>query len=238
VFDLGKFPFELKDLLTIPGIGRYTAGAIRSFAYDAYGPIVDGNVRRLFCRLFGIEGVPTSSAVDKKLWALADLLTPKQNNRRFAQALLDLGATVCKPKQADCLSCPLKTQCLAFNTGRVAELPTAKPKKITPTKAGHFLWIEQDDKLLLQKRPDSGIWADLWSLPQVDESEEVLQQAKLQGQFQHVFSHYKLEASVWHPESGVSEPAGSSWYNKEQVMEIGLPAPIRSWIEKNWLNKS
>ncbi len=67
---------------------------------------------------------------------------------------------------------------------------------------------------------------------------EVLQQAKLQGQFQHVFSHYKLDASVWHPVSGVAEPAGSSWYNKEQVMEIGLPAPIRSWIEKNWLNKN
>lgn len=238
VHDLGEFPFELNDLLTIPGIGRYTAGAIRSFAYDAYGPIVDGNVRRLFCRLFGIEGVPTSSAVDKKLWALADLLTPKQNNRRFAQALLDLGATVCKPKQADCLSCPLKTQCVAFNTGRVAELPTAKPKKTTPTKAGHFLWIEQGEKLLLQKRPDSGIWADLWSLPQVDESEQLLQQAKLQGQFQHVFSHYKLDASVWHPVSGVAEPAGSCWYSKEQVMEIGLPAPIRSWIEKNWLNKN
>ena len=152
--------------------------------------------------------------------------------------MLDLGATVCKPKQADCLSCPLKTQCVAFNTGRVAELPTAKPKKTTPTKAGHFLWIEQGEKLLLQKRPDSGIWADLWSLPQVDESEQLLQQAKLQGQFQHVFSHYKLDASVWHPVSGVAEPAGSSWYNKEQVMEIGLPAPIRSWIEKNWLNKN
>ncbi|WP_337840697.1 A/G-specific adenine glycosylase [Rheinheimera sp.] len=223
---LGDFPFELADLLQIPGIGRYTAGAIRSFAYDSWGPIVDGNVRRLFCRLFAIEGVSTSSAVDKKLWALAEQLTPVKHNRRFAQALLDLGATVCKPRQPSCHACPLQAGCLAYQQNRVAELPTAKPKKVTPVKQGHFLWVEKQGLLLLEKRPSSGIWADLWALPQVDDAPDT----ELQGEFNHVFSHYRLEAKVWLLDVREAKPE-QSWYSKKQLENVGLPAPIRSWIE-------
>ncbi|MFC4654897.1 MULTISPECIES: A/G-specific adenine glycosylase [Rheinheimera] len=223
---LGDFPFELADLLAIPGIGRYTAGAIRSFAYDSWGPIVDGNVRRLFCRLFAIEGVPTSSAVDKKLWTLAEQLTPLKQNRSFAQALLDLGATICKPRQPLCERCPLQADCLAYQQNRVAELPTAKPKKQTPVKQGHFLWVQQQGLLLLEKRPSTGIWADLWALPQV----ETEPKAVLQGEFNHVFSHYKLQAKVWQLEVAETKPE-QSWYSRKQLESVGLPAPIRSWIK-------
>jgi len=225
----GHFPFELTDLLQVPGIGRYTAGAIRAFAYNAWGPIVDGNVRRLYCRLFAIEGLPNSSAVDKQLWALAEQLTPMQNNRGFAQALLDLGATVCKPRQPQCQQCPLSNHCQAKLQNRISELPTAKAKKQTPSKDGHFLWVQQHGKLLLEKRPSAGIWADLWSLPQVSDA----QAGPLQGEFSHVFSHYKLQAKVWL--SAIEEPGPTqSWYSKAQLTQVGLPAPIRQWIETQW----
>lgn len=227
IAERGEFPFELSELLAIPGVGRYTAGAIRSFAYDAWGPIVDGNVRRLYCRLFAIEGVPLSASVDKQLWSLAEQLTPYQQNRSFAQALLDLGATVCKPRQPLCDRCPLQEHCLALAQHRVEELPTPKPKKTIPSKEGHFLWIEHDGKLLLEKRASTGIWADLWSLPQLAEAPE----ASLQGEFDHVFSHYRLKAKVWQLELNESPPRGR-WYAKQELAEVGLPAPIRSWIEK------
>ena len=98
----GEFPLSVDGLIAIPGVGRYTAGAIASFAFDRYGPIVDGNVKRLFCRFFGIEGVPGTTQVDKRLWALAEQYTPQQQNRTFAQGLLDLGATICKPQNPQC----------------------------------------------------------------------------------------------------------------------------------------
>lgn len=194
----GAFPESLSELQKIPGVGRYTAGAIRSFAFDQYGPIVDGNVRRLFCRLFGIEGQPLSSKVDKQLWALAEELTPEQNNRAFAQGLLDLGATLCKPRNPDCHRCPFASHCVAHQSGREHELPTPKPKKVLPVKEGHFLWAESGSKtvpeVLIEKRPDNGIWASLWSLPELN---DVPANARLQGTFNHTFSHYKLKASIW-----------------------------------------
>ncbi len=126
---LGAFPATLAGLLAVPGVGRYTAGAIMSFAYDQYGPIVDGNVRRLYARYFAIEGVTSSSAVDKKLWALAEQLTPQTQCRSFAQGLLDLGATICKPRQPLCEQCPLAGNCQALLQNRLDSLPTAKAEK-------------------------------------------------------------------------------------------------------------
>lgn len=232
---LGAFPATLPELLAVPGVGRYTAGAIMSFAYDQYGPIVDGNVRRFYARYFAIEGVTSSSAVDKKLWALAEQLTPQTQCRSFAQGLLDLGATVCKPRQPLCEQCPLASSCLALLQNRVDSLPTAKAKKTVPTKDGHFLWLQQDGLLFLQKRPAPGIWASLWSLPQVEADSALLSKAQKQGEFVHQFTHYKLNATVWALDptatAEVQEAAYGSWYNTEQLQHIGLPAPIRVFIE-------
>ena len=234
---LGAFPKTLEALLAVPGVGRYTAGAIMSFAYDSYGPIVDGNVRRLYARYFAIDGVTSSSAVDKKLWALAENLTPTDNCRSFAQGLLDLGATICKPRQPLCEQCPLANSCQALLQNRVDELPTAKPKKLVPVKPGHFLWFIKDGHILLQKRPDKGIWASLWSLPQVDAHSKWLTQAQLHGVFVHQFTHYKLDASVWtvqHNLLKVQEEFAGSWYHKDELNKVGLPAPIRSFIEQQF----
>ncbi|MBU2180490.1 MAG: A/G-specific adenine glycosylase [Gammaproteobacteria bacterium] len=239
VSERGEFPATLTDLLLVPGVGRYTAGAVMSFAYDQYGPIVDGNVRRLYARYFAISGVTSSSAVDKQLWLLAEQLTPNQDCKSFAQGLLDLGATLCKPRQPLCEQCPLASGCQALLQNRVDELPTPKPKKVVPVKEGHFIWLQQGEQLYLHKRPAPGIWASLWSLPQLNGDDQLLIQARKHGEFVHQFTHYKLNATVWQLDPShaptvlqVQEQAGGSWYHRSQLAEVGLPAPIRSFIEQ------
>ena len=220
------------------GLGYY-ARARNLHQAASYGPIVDGNVRRLYARFFAIAGVTSSSAVDKKLWLLAEQLTPDTNCRSFAQGLLDLGATICKPKQPLCEQCPLSGSCQALALNLVDELPTAKPKKTVPVKDGHFIWLQQGENLWLQKRPAPGIWASLWSLPQVSAETTWLQQAEPTGAFVHQFTHYKLTATVWRPEASQTQAVqeqlvGGSWYQRHQLDNIGLPAPIRSFIEQQW----
>ncbi|MCH8502149.1 MAG: A/G-specific adenine glycosylase [Aliidiomarina sp.] len=230
----GQFPQELTELEKIPGVGRYTAGAIRAFAFDAYGPIVDGNVRRLFCRLFTISGQPLSTAVNKTLWQLAEHLTPNQNNRNFAQGLLDLGATVCKPKSPNCEKCPFVRHCQAKLQNRVAEFPNPKTKKTLPTRHGHFLWQLERDGLWLERRPEQGIWATLWALPELESAPE---NANLVGEFLHTFSHYKLRAQVWQVQAlelneTLSQPRDLKAIDQEQLEQVGMPTPIRKFIQQ------
>jgi A/G-specific adenine glycosylase len=247
----GTFPHSLEELQQIPGVGRYTAGAIAAFAYNEFGPIVDGNVKRLFCRLFGIEGQITSTPVNRLLWELAHRYTPAHDNRAFAQGLLDMGATLCTPKSPSCNQCPFETRCVARQTDRVLELPTPKPKKLIPTRSGRFLWQERDGQLLLEKRPDDGIWGGLWCLPELAVPEEpelaatiastepspsvdarLSADARLKGTFDHTFSHYKLKAEVWQLQA--QEPAASyqAWFSIDELQTVGLPAPIRKFLNQ------
>ena len=225
----GQFPSDLKGLEAIPGVGRYTAGAVMSFAYDRFGPIVDGNVRRLFCRMFAIEGLPLSSAVSKRLWQLAEDFTPQHDNRRFAQGLLDMGATLCTPKSPSCERCPFAPHCIAKLENRVAELPTAKPKKTIPTKQAEFVWCQQDSQLLLQKRHEQGIWGGLWCLPERLEN-QVAEPANPLGKFKHVFSHYKLDALVYRASDQLYQ---GQWFDFSYLDQVGLPKPIKDFIEKH-----
>lgn len=230
----GEFPRQLETLLKIPGVGRYTAGAIVSFAFDGFGPIVDGNVKRFFCRLFAIEGVPGTTAVDKQLWQLAETFTPTQNNRIFAQGLLDMGATICKPKQPLCDQCPFQTDCEAYQTKRVALLPTAKPKKQIPVKQGQFIWCEKDGKILLEKRADAGIWGGLWCLPQIYiEPAQLGEHVPLKGTFKHTFTHYKLDAKVWAMTDMQLQSSSQCWVAFEAVKTYGLPTPIRRFVSQH-----
>lgn len=232
---LGAFPADLTELLAVPGVGRYTAGAVMSFAYQQYGPIVDGNVRRLYCRLFALDGVPNTPKLEKQLWALAEQLTPtaaEGDCRSFAQGLLDLGATICKPRQPLCEQCPLSASCQALAQNRISELPNPKPKKQIPLKDGHFLLRLEQGRVLLQKRPSPGIWAALWCLPQLNHAPETL---SLHGEFSHQFTHYKLNGRVWLWQGGeqfVTESVGEQFVALDALDEIGLPAPLRTYLQQ------
>lgn len=235
----GSYPATLAEWLAVPGVGRYTAGAVLSFAYNSYGPIVDGNVRRVYARLFALEGVPNTPKLEKQLWQLAEQLTPAQG-KTYAQGLLDLGATVCKPRQPLCEQCPLSTRCQALALNRVGDYPNPKPKKQVPTKAGHFLLQQQDDAVLLIKRPPAGIWPALWCLPQLAQAPENL---ALAGEFSHQFTHYKLNASVWllrdqaQPAQQVLAQTTVA-VTAQTLADYGLPAPVSSFLQSWFAGKA
>lgn len=226
----GNFPNELDELLKIPGVGRYTAGALLSFGMDRYGPIVDGNIKRLFSRYFGIHEAINSSAAEKKLWQIAHDYTPQTNNRQFAQALLDLGATICTATQTACQACPLESSCFAKHKNSVEQLPVKAEKKKKPTKQGYFALVHQNHKILLEKRSQQGIWGALWCLPEL--STDNVNNEKEIDTFEHTFSHYKLHAHVIDYKS-FEKKRHQQWFSLTEIDNLGIPAPIKKWISQN-----
>lgn len=179
----GKFPTEVSQLESLPGIGRSTAGAIASLSYGVQASILDGNVKRVFCRYFGIEGYPEQSSVKKALWAIADDQVPAVQAGRYNQALMDLGALVCTPKSPRCEICPLMHSCKALQRGMTQHLPTPKPKKERPW--WYFLTLLVEDshqRILLQEQGDKGLWRKLWIPPfvQLDSAQVSVQQSARQ----------------------------------------------------------
>lgn len=237
----GRIPQAVDELQEIVGIGAYTAGAIRSFAYDMDGVIVDGNVKRLFSRLFAISGDLSSSAKQRELWQLAEYYTPNTNNRRYAQGLLDLGATICTARQPKCPQCPLQKHCQAWLEDRVAELPERKVKPTIPIRTGYFIWHADADRILLEQRPVNGIWPALWCLPQVaaDTAENWLASTAIHGNFRHTFSHYKLQATVLQLSTdAVTKLEASTNSNWEfipwsRIPHYGLPSPITKYLRRH-----
>jgi A/G-specific adenine glycosylase len=226
----GHFPKTISDLLNVPGIGRYTAGAVMAFAYNQYGPIVDGNVRRVFCRYFGLEGIPHSSNLEKNLWALAYAYTPKASqNRIFAQSLLDLGATVCSPRKASCDTCPLQNSCYASNHLSVETLPNKKPKKIRPIKKLSFIWQQEETQLYLEKRAADGIWGDLWCLPEM-QCPDATQKLIPAYEFKHKLTHLEIHATIYY--SNEYGQTSGKYFPAEQIKDLGLPTPIKKLIVK------
>ncbi len=223
----GQIPQDATELREIPGVGPYTVGAIRAFAFDAPAAIVDGNVKRLFARLFKLPFAVNFSGDDKHFWTLSEHFTPPSNNRRFAQGLLDLGATVCKPKQPRCELCPLQSVCLAHQDECVTDYPKRKPKKAIPTREGHFMLAINNHGLYLEQRPSDGIWPSLWCLPELSKAPE----AKLGYEFKHVFSHYKLQGKVWLVEPQTDAPSAAR-VALAKLDDFGLPAPIRKLLLK------
>lgn len=245
----GLFPCSQDEIESLPGIGRSTAGAILSLSLNKRAAILDGNVKRVLARFHGIEGWTGHQSVAKELWYWAELYTPQKRFSDYTQAMMDLGATLCTRSKPNCLECPISSTCRAFNEDRTKTLPTSKPKKALPTKHCWLLHIENKHKeLYIEKRPPSGIWGSLWSLPEashnLDESEIVhhcrenlfieCSVSSYGNSFKHTFSHYHL---VLHPIKldyinsipNVRELTQSRWL--KGAHQLGLPAPIKVYVD-------
>lgn len=167
----GRFPPSAEAIATLPGIGRSTAAAIAAFAYGERSPILDGNVKRVFTRHFGIAGDPARREIEQRLWALADAqveAAPGLDMAAYTQGLMDLGATLCTRGKPACERCPVADTCVARREGRQAELPTPKARKAIPERETAMLVLQHQGAFLLQQRPEPGIWGGLWSLPEFD----------------------------------------------------------------------
>lgn len=247
----GHFPASFEAMLALPGIGRSTAGAIVALTEgddardDRRRPILDGNVRRVLCRAFGIDGWPGDAAVQTRLWALAgNLLPPASHIRPYTQGLMDLGATLCTRGRPRCGECPLGETCVAARTGRQAELPYPRPKKALPERRTDMLILSHASHVLLEQRPPSGIWGGLWSLP---EAAPETPRQELESRFGtrldelspakpvvHGFSHFRLHIcprrfAVRHPPARLEE-AGRLWLPLCDLAGAALPAPVRNLL--------
>jgi A/G-specific adenine glycosylase len=231
----GSFPSAQSDLMTLPGIGRSTAAAIAAFAFGQSAAILDGNVKRVFCRIFGVHGYPGRSDIDKLLWEIAEREKPTGGVEAYTQGLMDIGATLCMRSKPRCSECPLSQRCVAAEKELQADLPTRKPKKITLTKYASFVLSVSDSKVLLERRPPSGIWGGLWCLPQLGAFSTDAVVPKTANQiagFEHSFTHFKLLASVFQREAKVGHVSESTerWVSLDDLNDYGLPAPIKAYL--------
>jgi A/G-specific adenine glycosylase len=162
----GRLPGRVEDLRALPGIGRYTAGAIVSIGFDRPAPLVDGNVSRVLGRLVALEVPARSPAGQRRLWALAEALLPARGARDFNQGLMELGALLCRPSAPQCLLCPLRGRCAGFAAGRPEAYPPAAPRRTRPLRRGVMLLLRDPrGRLLLRRRPPRGVWGGLWEPP-------------------------------------------------------------------------
>jgi A/G-specific adenine glycosylase len=245
----GYFPDTLAELNALPGIGLSTAGAILSIAFKKSHPILDGNVKRVLARFKAVSGWPGTTVVNKQLWAISTHLTPIDRVADYTQAMMDLGATVCTRSKPKCTDCPLEKHCLAKSTETVSLLPTRKPPKILPVKQLVFLLLSNNNKqTLLEKRPPTGIWGGLWSLPEFDSIESahnwcltnnrpVIDSQTLATR-RHTFSHYHLDYTPVLIQTDnlinfVMEANQTVWYNAKQINLLGLPAPIKLLLQQH-----
>lgn len=239
----GVFPQNFEDIQQLSGIGRSTAAAIVSFAFDQRQTILDGNVKRVLARHFLIEGWTGAPKIEKQLWALAESLLPKHEMVAYTQGLMDLGATICTRSKPKCVACPLNKTCQAYAQNLVSKLPTPKPKKVIPQKQTTMLLIRHGKEILLEKRPPSGIWGGLWSLPEISPQEIATQVALSRfglnteaeeplPSIQHVFTHFKLEITP-QPVHVISKPLQANipnmiWLPIEDAIGAALPTPVRN----------
>lgn len=222
----GIFPSNLAEIQALPGIGRSTAAAISTFVFNQPHPILDGNVKRVFARYFGIAGWPGNSKIEQQFWQIAERENPKTDAQAYIQGLMDLGATVCTRSKPNCQACPLNQHCIALRHQTIHALPTPKPRKVLPEKRVVMLVYCYAGEILLEKRPQKGIWGGLWSLPEVP----VLQSdAENLPVFTHVFTHFKLHIQTQKivlqtlPKSHPNQ----IWLPLKEALDAAIPTPIR-----------
>ncbi len=242
----GRFPQLPETIRQLPGIGRSTAAAIAAFSFGHNGAILDGNVKRVLTRCFGIEGWPGQSSVEKELWTLAESLLPPADIEAYTQGLMDLGASLCARSRPRCGECPLQGTCAAHGEHRTALLPSPKPRKALPERSTTMLLLLCGNEVLLEKRPPTGIWGGLWSLPEVADDGDVQQVALLRFGLEtavrpalpvlnHAFTHFRLRITpqpLWVVRRhGTAREAGYVWMDIEDAAGAALPTPVRRLLE-------
>ena len=244
----GRLPRRFEDLLQLPGIGRSTAGAILALSFGEPFPILDGNARRVLSRFFGVTGSPTDAATTRRLWQLAERCTPRAQAAVYTQSIMDLGATVCVRRKPLCGFCPLAKWCSARATGRQHEIPAPRATRMRRSRKVFMLVaVREDRSVLLERRPDAGIWGGLWCLPEFNTlsatkvfADQLLKQPQLEPQalemMQHSFTHFDLVISPvltrCSGPAGVMDETQSLWYNTQEPARVGMPAPIKTLLDR------
>jgi len=241
----GKFPEAAPAIAQLPGIGRSTAAAIAVFAFGQREAILDGNVRRVLARCFGIEGFPGTAKTQQEMWQLAETLLPERHLEAYTQGLMDLGSSLCTRHKPFCAACPMHDLCIAQQQGRQAELPVAKPRKVLPEREVTVLMLTDGRRVLLERRPPVGIWGGLLTLPEggVAEARELarrygcrlLSMQAMTG-LRHSFSHFRLNIQVLlcavELETLQVAEAGWQWLAYAEIKTAALPTPIRKLLAK------
>jgi A/G-specific adenine glycosylase len=244
----GRFPEALDEVLRLPGVGRSTAGAILALSAGQRHAILDGNVKRVLARNFGVAGYPGEPAVERTLWSIAEACTPVERVAAYTQGIMDLGATICTRARPACLLCPVSGDCVARSRGTQAELPAPRPRTHRPQRdAWLVVAMRGEHKVLLERRPPSGIWGGLWGLPEFPTRAHADQWCRehlsagaspVRGDVvRHAFSHFDYEMKPLVVRCmGKSETLRDDdryrWYDVREPMKVGLPKPIATLIAR------
>jgi A/G-specific adenine glycosylase len=241
----GELPRTFAQIVALPGVGRSTAGAILALAHDERFAILDGNARRVLARYFGVARAATETAALKRLWQLAEEQTPAVQVAAYTQAIMDLGATVCVRRRPLCSQCPLESHCSARRSGRQHEIPAARRGNARPKRDVFMVVALQDSgEVLLERRPESGVWGGLWCLPEfatasaagafIRNSLGGCREPQPLQTLEHGFTHFDLAITPLLVRcSGAAAEIGegrSLWYNIRSPARIGLPAPITTLL--------
>jgi A/G-specific adenine glycosylase len=245
----GQLPPEPAQLLKLPGIGRYTAGAISSICFNRPEPVVDGNVARVLSRVFALEADPKSSQGLNELWEIAHALVDRESPCDFNQAMMELGATLCSPTRPDCPSCPLNACCKAVATGDATQYPRMAPRPGVTKEVHASAVIERDGAYLLTQRPSTGVWANMWEFPRAEcgagESPEcaairaateigltVTPQSALPP-IRHTVMNKSigLVGMLVMVEPNELDGIAGSWFTPEEAARLPLPSPQRKLLK-------
>jgi A/G-specific adenine glycosylase len=243
----GEFPDSLEDAMALPGIGRSTAGAILALSRGQRHAILDGNVKRVLTRWFGVAGFPGEPAVERRLWELAEACTPTSDVDAYTQGIMDLGATLCTRANPACLLCPVNAACVARAGNRQHEFPAPRPHKTRPRREAWLVLARRGSKLLLEKRPPSGIWGGLWGFPEFPTRAHALQWctehlaspsgARAGDPLRHAFSHFDYEMKPIFVTCTGKAPALRDddryrWYDTASPAAVGVPKPIATLLRR------
>ncbi len=243
----GAIPREFDAVADLPGIGRSTAGAILALAYDRRHPILDGNVKRVLARYHGVDEPLKGSAIQEKLWKLAEFHTPRTRVADYTQAIMDLGATLCRRGQPECARCPLRTDCAALAAGNPEDYPRASVRKALRARSVQMLIIrDAKGRVLLQRRPPVGIWGGLWGLPECHARDVRawcrttlgldIAPERAWPRLRHTFSHFHLDIRPIPARllggSRAMEHGETVWYNCRRPDARGVAAPVKRLLDR------